>query len=78
VAQQDFVLGSVDCLGHDHGLTAWQVTLYSISRYLNKRYLTTLGRGGLRAESPNYVDRRSTAHLTAAKRMLNENSTEPR
>src|SRR3546814_1222365 len=38
VSQQDFVFGSVDGLGHGHGLTAWLVTLYLISRYLNFRF----------------------------------------
>ena len=36
--QENFVLGSMDGLGHSHDLTAWRPTLYSVFRYLNSRY----------------------------------------
>lgn len=46
--QEHFVFGSMDGLGHGHDLTAWRPTLYSVFRYLNSRYLETLGRAGVR------------------------------
>lgn len=43
---ENFVLGSVDAFDHCHGLTAWLATLYSLSRYRNKRYWGLASRHG--------------------------------